>query len=332
MHGDELSFGKNLEEEFGPWAVKVNASITVIEYTLTFLVSMDALVTFVADRLPVLNEPVLGFPLRTLVAIALSVLTGIAVNLGPRFAARAFGPATAAVLLLLWLMILATIWKQGFHLPALNREAFSAKYVGFTLGGYAHILALMTGIEIFANLVAACDGTARERSRKAFGSLLIVMGTTCLTMLIVGPAVLQVSNPADPHVSVFTQTMDHLLPAPVAYLGTLVGIAVLLPAAAASTQGIQNLALGLRYRHYVPAYMGQRNRHDVADKPVWIEIGVFVLCFVLFGTAEETYLALYAAEVFILLSLTGWAAVKRLVREYRRAPGFRKVPTLLRGS
>ena len=40
------------EEEFGSWAVKINASITFIEYTLTFLVSMAALVTFVADRFP----------------------------------------------------------------------------------------------------------------------------------------------------------------------------------------------------------------------------------------------------------------------------------------
>ena len=33
------------EEEFGSWAVKINASITFIEYTLTFLVSVAALVT-----------------------------------------------------------------------------------------------------------------------------------------------------------------------------------------------------------------------------------------------------------------------------------------------
>ena len=38
------------EEEFGPWAVKINAAITYIEYTLTFLVSMAAMVTFIADR------------------------------------------------------------------------------------------------------------------------------------------------------------------------------------------------------------------------------------------------------------------------------------------
>ena len=49
------------EEEFGSWAVKINAGITFIEYTLTFLVSMAALVTFIADRLPILNQSVLAF-------------------------------------------------------------------------------------------------------------------------------------------------------------------------------------------------------------------------------------------------------------------------------
>ncbi len=44
------------EEEFGSWAVKINAAITFTEYTLTFLVSMAALVTFIADRFPALNE------------------------------------------------------------------------------------------------------------------------------------------------------------------------------------------------------------------------------------------------------------------------------------
>jgi hypothetical protein len=91
----------------------------------------------------------------------------------------------------------------------------------------------------------------------------------------------------------------------------------LLSACAASVQGIQNLSLGLRYRHYIPAYLGRRNKYEVADNPVWVEIGICVICFMIFGTKEETYLALYAAGVFILLSLTGWAAVKRLSREAR---------------
>ncbi len=82
------------EEEFGSWAVKVNAAITFIEYTLTFLVSMAALVTFLSDRFPIMNERFAGIQFRTFVAIALSLLTGWLVNRGPKVAARAFGPAT----------------------------------------------------------------------------------------------------------------------------------------------------------------------------------------------------------------------------------------------
>ena len=336
------------EEEFGGWAVKINGGITVIEYTLTFLVSMAALVTFVADRLPVLNEAVFGIQFRTFVAIALTVFTGWLVNRGPKVAARTFGPATAAVLVLLWAMIITTIITRGFDLPDFNLMAFSSETVTFagehgqetssyfnlTLGGYARILALMTGIEIFANLVAAYDGKRAERSRKAFGSLIIIMGTTCLTMLIVGPAIYELSNPCIPAlapgvvqlpceepitVSVFTQTMDALLPVWASYAGTLIGVAVLLSASAAAAQGIQNLALGLRYRHYIAASLGQRNKYDVADRPVWLMVAAIAVLFLIFGTSEETYLALYAAGVFILLSMTGWAASKRLMRQVRES-------------
>lgn len=131
------------EEEFGGWAVKVNAAITFIEYTLTFLVSMAAMVTFIADRIPVLNESILGLSFltyRTIVAIALSVLTGWLVNRGPQMAARTFGPATAGVLLLLWAMVIATIIKRGLHLPDFNLDAFRPEYLNLTLGGYVRIL------------------------------------------------------------------------------------------------------------------------------------------------------------------------------------------------
>ncbi len=306
------------EEEFGGWAVKINAAITFIEYTLTFLVSMAALVTFVADRFPALNQTVFGVQYRTGLAVILSIVTGWLVNRGPKMASRAFGPATAAILLLLWVMIIASIVRFGFNLPSIDLRAFTPEYFHFTLGGYARILALMTGIEIFANLVAAYDGTRAQKSRKAFGSLIIIMGTTSLTMLIVGPAIFALADVNHAEVSVFTQTMDQLLPAWASYLGTLTGIAVLLSACAASAQGLQNLSLGLRYRHYIPASYGQQNYFDVADKPVWVEVAIVVLCFVLFGTHEETYLALYAAGVFILLSMTGWAASKRLLRHLRQ--------------
>ena len=305
------------EEEFGSWAVKINASITVIEYTLTFLVSIAALVTFIADRFPVLNNQFLFTDIRGIVAVLFAIIVGYLVNRGPMISAKFFGPATAAVLILLWCMIFSVIYQRGFRLPHIDLTAFSGEYIHFTLGGYARILALMTGIEIFANLVAAYEGTAREKSRKAFGSLVIIMGTTVLTMVIVGPAILSLSDPANSEVSVFTQTMDQILPMPLAYLGSFIGIAVLLSAAAASAQGIQNLSLGLKYRNYIPGYWGIRNRFDVPTLPVWFQVIVVIFCFLVFGTREETYLALYAAGVFVLLSMTGWATTKRLVRRLR---------------
>jgi nucleotide-binding universal stress UspA family protein len=306
------------EEEFGSWAVKVNAAITFVEYTLTFLVSMAAMVTFIADRLPILNLSVFGIQYRTFVAIALSILTGWLVNRGPRVAARTFGPATAGVLVLLWAMIGATLWQKGLQLPDFNLTAFQGDYFHFTLAGYVRILAVMTGIEVFANLVAAYEGTDEVRSRRAFNSLLIIMGTTAATMLVVGPAILEISDPTNPDISVFTQTMDALLPAPLPYLGTIVGIAVLMSASAASAQGLQNLALGLKKRNYIPPNLGQQNQYDVADKPVWLEVSLVSLAFLLFGTNEETYLAIYAAGVFILLSMTGWAVTKRLIRQIQQ--------------
>ncbi|MGE4351921.1 MAG: universal stress protein [Bdellovibrionales bacterium] len=314
------------EEEFGSWAVKINAGITVIEYTLTFLVSMSALVTFAADRFNILNHTVAGFQYRVFLALALSFLIGWIVNLGPKVSVRVFGPATAAVLLLLWSMVALTLFKTGLHLPDFNLQAFSfadsdgqhGSYINVTFAGYARILALMTGIEVFANLVAAYDGTRAERSRKAFGSLMIVMGTTMAAMLVLGPMIHAHADPLHEHVSVFTQAMDFLFPPWASHLGTLIGIVVLLSACAAAAQGIQNLALGLGFRHYIPPRLSQRNSYDVAPLPVWILIGTVSLCFFLFGAKEETFLALYAAGVFVLLSMTGWAASKRIGRELKQ--------------
>lgn len=305
------------EEEFGGWAVKINASITFIEYTLTFLVSIAALVTFAADRVHSLNQTYFILENRAWLAVSMSMFTAWMVNRGPRVAAKTFGPATGAILGLLWLLVFVTIFKRGFHLPNFDLTAFRPKYLRDTLGGFARILAVMTGIEVFANLVAAYDGTPERRSRKAFQSLMIIMGTTGVAMLIVGPAIRDLSDPYNEKVSVFTQTMDALLPKWVAEIGTLLGIAVLLSAAAASALGLQNLFVGLKLRHYVPPAFGQLNRFGVAGRPVILEASVASLLFVVIGTKEETYLTLYAAGVFILLSMTGWAATKRLVRELK---------------
>ena len=312
------------EEEFGQWALKIDASIAFVEYTLTFLVSMSAMVTFLADRFLVLNDDLFGIQLRTIFAIAASLLIGWLVNRGPKTTSKVFGPATAGVLLLLWSMIIAVIWKQGLRLPDFKLVAFTPEYINFTLGGYVRILAVMTGIEVFANMVAAYEGPPVERSKKAFGSLAIIMGTTIMTMLIVGPAIYRLSDPTNGEISVFTQTMDALLPQPLAYLGSLAGIAVLLSACAASALGLQNLAMGLSHRHYIPAVIGQRNKFEVADKPVWIQVAVCSLLFLLVGTDEGLYLAIYAAGVFVMLSMTAWATSKRLLREWRESVTVKK--------
>ncbi len=123
------------KDEFGSWAVKINAGITFVEHTLTFLVSMSAMLTFIADRLPIHNETVLGFQYRTFVAVILSIFTGWLVNRGPKVAARAFGPATLGVLILLWVMIIAPIVKFGFQLPNFDLRAFSPQFLGFTFAG-----------------------------------------------------------------------------------------------------------------------------------------------------------------------------------------------------
>lgn len=313
------------EEEFGGWAVKVNASITVIEYTLTFLVSIAALVTFVSDRVPAFTTYTGFFDSRSILAIVLSILVMIAVNRGPKISAIFFGPATALILLFLWVMIFAVIFQQGLNFPNFDLNAFNSTHFHFTLGGFARILALMTGIEIFANLVASYEGNASQRSQKAFGSLLIVMGTTVATMLIVGPAIFRLSNPANIDKSVFTQTMDLLLPSWLSYTGTIIGIVVLLSAAAASMQGMQNLALGLRARHYLPAAWGKRNTYDVPSVPAWIQCIVVVIAFSILGTHEETYLSLYAAGVFILLSMTGWSSAKRFFRFNKESTSVKNI-------
>ena len=149
------------EEEFGSWAVKINASITAIEYTLTFLVSIAALVTFVADRIAGL-----GRLERTTLAVVLTVLVGLVVNRGPRLAARVFGPATAAVLLLLWILVGAVLLQGHGRLPSFDLAAFAPDHIHVTLGGYVRLLALMTGIEVFANLVAAYDGAPKPAPKR----------------------------------------------------------------------------------------------------------------------------------------------------------------------
>jgi nucleotide-binding universal stress UspA family protein len=305
------------EDELGPWAAKSSAAITCIEYTLTFLVSISALVTFVVDRAG-LHSRWLGIEPRLALAALTALTCGMLVNRGPRLVTLVFGPATAGVLTLLWIMMIATVAKRGLHLAPFTLAGFRGRALGATLGGFVRILAVMTGVEVFANLVAAYVGSALERSRLAFRSLMIIMGSTSLTMVIVGPAIVALTDPNDPEVSVFTQAMDALLPRPLAYAGTIVSVLVLLSAAAASAIGIQNLFAGLAMRRYAPAIFGRTNRVGVPVWPVRAEVGVVVVAFVALGTNEGTYLAVYAAGVFVLLSMTSWAATLRLVRRRSR--------------
>ena len=59
--------------------------------------------------------------------------------------------------------------------------------------------------------------------------------------------------------------------------------------------------------------------------PVWIEVAIVSACYVAFGTKEETYLSLYAVGVFVLLSMTGWAAAKRIIRQQRLQVSLRSM-------
>jgi nucleotide-binding universal stress UspA family protein len=61
---------------------------------------------------------------------------------------------------------------------------------------------------------------------------------------------------------------------------------------------------------------------------VWIEVAIVSICFLALGTNEETYLAIYAAGVFILLSLTGWAATNRLIRQVKTSSSAKNIFSL----
>ena len=113
--------------------------------------------------------------------------------------------------------------------------------------------------------------------------------------------------------------MDALLPGPLPLLGTVIAVAALLVVAAASAQGLQNLALGLHDRRFAPAFLGQRNRADVPDWPVRILAIAVIVCFVLLGSDPGVYVRVYVAGFILLLTLTSWAAVRRSVRQVREA-------------
>ncbi len=217
-------------------------------------------------------------------------------TLGVLLVGMLYGSKRGAATLLTYLI------EGAVGLPVFAGGTFGVAVLAGPTGGY------LAGFIVAAFVVGWLAERGWDRS----------FGLTAVAMLIVGPIIFQLADPTNAEVSVFTQTMDQLLPTPLPFIGTLIGVAVLLSASAASAQGLQNLFVGLRFRHYLPKFMGKRNQFGVADKPVWLEVGLAILCFIAFGTHEETYLAIYAAGVFILLSMTGWAASKRLLRQLRQ--------------
>ena len=311
------------EEEFGGWAIKINAALAFVLYTVTFLVGVSAAITLLTDRLPGLNRTLLlGVAGRDLLAVALAAGLVWLVNNRPRRIAYLYGPATAAVLLLLWSLLVALLLRPGLPaLPSFSSAAFdSLRSLELAVAGLARLLPIIVGIEVFATLEPAFDGDEAQRSRKAFGSMAIVIATSLAMLLLFGPAVLVLADPAQA-TSAITQVMQQLLPAPLAWLGTVVAVVALLSVAAASLQALQNLSLGLRTRRFAPAFLAQRNRAGVPDRPVRIVLWLTIVVFLLFGTREELYLPLLVAGSLLLLMIVSWAAWRRARREVHTSPG-----------
>ncbi len=312
------------EEEFGGWAIKVNAALAFVLYTATFLVGISAATTFIADRFPALDRALLaGVAGRDLLGLALAAAVVWLVNNRPQRVAYAYGPATAAALALLWWLLAAAVWRQGalewptFSLSAAFGSLSSAE---LTVGGLARLLAIMAGIEVFATLEPAFEGSDAQRSRQAFGSMALVAVTSLAMLLLFGPAVLALADPAQP-ASALSQAMQLLLPSPLAWLGTVIAVLALLTVAASSAQALQNLSLGLRSRRFAPAFLAQRNRADVPDRPANIMLALAAFCFLLLGTREEIYLPLVVAGCLLLLIIVSWAAFRRARREAQSLPG-----------
>jgi nucleotide-binding universal stress UspA family protein len=320
------------EEEFGGWAIKVNAALAFVLYAVTFLVGISAAMTFLADWLPGLNRTLLlGVAGRDLLGIALAIALVWLVNNRPQRIAYLYGPVTAAVLVVIWSLLIASLLRMpGPHLPNFSAAFDSLRSLELTVAGLARLLPIIAGIEVFATLEPAFVGNDAQRSRKAFGSMAVVTVTSLLMLLVFGPVVLALADPAQP-TSAITQVMRQLLAAPLAWLAAVVAIVALLSVAAASAQALQNLSLGLRTRRFAPDFLAQRNRAGVPDRPVrlvlWLTIGAFLLV----GAREERYLPLLVAGSILLLMIVSWAAWRRARREARtqQSQGARVLPLTL---
>ena len=312
------------EEEFGGWAIKVNAALTFLLYTLAFLTSLSVALTFVADRFPGLSDELWrGIAGRDLLGAGLAVGIAWLVNRQPQRIGLIYRPATGAALVLLWSLIVAALLHSGgLQLPPFAWDVFAAQASARQmLAGLVRLLAILVGIEAFAALEPAFSGDERQRAGKAAGSLALAAGTSLAMLLCFGPLLPQLVQPDRPG-SAMSQAMQTLLPAPWGGLGALAAVAVLLSAAAASAQALQNLSLGLRTRRFAPMFLAQRNRLGVPERPVWLLAALAVLCFLFLGAAEERYLPGYVASSLLLLTIVAWAAWRRAGRDAAVFPGL----------
>jgi nucleotide-binding universal stress UspA family protein len=264
-----------------------------------------------------------------LVGVVAAIALVWLVNHRPQQIAYVYGPATGAGLALLWGLTAAALLQGGVQLPTLSLAEFnSLSSLELAVIGLGRLLVVIAGIEVFATLEPAFEGSEGQRRRFAFGSMVIVVATSLAVLLFFGPAMLALVDPAQP-ASAISQAMEQLLPMPAVWLGTVIAFVVLLAVAASSAQAMQNLTQGLRTRRFAPAFLAQRNRAGVADRPAQIVLVLAVICFLLFGARVEIYLPLYVAGSLLLLIIVSWAAWRRARRDTMVEQGSRALALAL---
>lgn len=326
VHGGRGARGLS-EEEFGGWAIKVNGAVVAVMIAAAFLVSLAAAASLLGDLLPGLRAPLIGrITGQDLLAVALALALAWGVNHRPRLLARTYAPATLCFLAVLWAMTAAAALSGQARLPTFDLSALTTTSLrGATLASFASLLGLLTGSEIFASLEMAFEGLEPQRSRKAFLSLLLVMAGSLAFLLLAGPVMVARLDPGSP-TSVIGQGMLALLPPPLGTVALALTALALLAAAGTALWGMQSLALGLRDRRYAPAFLGQRNRANVADRPVLALSALAAVCFLIWGTQPARYLPIYVVGALSLLAIAGAAAVRRSLRTPREGPGWLLAP------
>ncbi|MEZ4769123.1 MAG: universal stress protein [Caldilineales bacterium] len=233
------------------------------------------------------------------------------VNNRPQVLPLAYRPATLGILVMLWAMVLAAVLSNGLRLPAVDSGALTSPELRrATMISFASLLGLLTGADIFASMELAYEGLEPQRSRKALLSLLMVAATSLVFLLLAGPAIVAQIDPADAS-SVIYQGIVGLLPGAVGIAAVAVGVLALLVVTASAMLAMQSLVLGLRDRRYAPAFLGQRNRSNVANRPVRILAALAVGCFLLVGSQPGIYLPVYVVGTLLLLAIASAGVVRR---------------------